>query len=62
MTAASQEASLPLDMKHFSQTGVSQWSLKWKPSGNWGEEHLESQVVRLRMNSSPEEAGFDEPI
>jgi len=31
-------------------------------SGNWGVEHIEGQIVRLRMNSLPDKAGFDEPI
>lgn len=31
-------------------------------SGNWKEEYLEGQIVRLRMNSLPDKAGFDEPI
>jgi hypothetical protein len=31
-------------------------------SGKWGEEHIEGQIVRLRMNSLPDKAGFDEPI
>ena len=30
--------------------------------GTWGEEHIEGQIVRLRMNSLPDKAGFDEPI
>ena len=31
-------------------------------SGNWGDEHIEGQIVRLRMNSLPDKAGFSEPI
>lgn len=31
-------------------------------SGPWGEECVEGHIVRLRMNSLPDKAGFDEPI
>lgn len=31
-------------------------------SGQWGEECIEGQIVRLRMNTLPDKAGFDEPI
>ena len=31
-------------------------------SGSWGEECVEGQIVRLRMNTLPDKAGFDEPI
>jgi hypothetical protein len=31
-------------------------------AGKWGEEFVEGQIVRLRMNSLPDKAGFDEPI
>ena len=31
-------------------------------SGPWGQECVEGHIVRLRMNSLPDKAGFDEPI
>jgi len=31
-------------------------------AGNWGGEYIEGQIVRLRMNSLPDKAGFGEPI
>jgi hypothetical protein len=31
-------------------------------AANWGEEYIEGQIVRLRMNSLPDKAGFSEPI
>jgi hypothetical protein len=31
-------------------------------AGDWGDDHVEGQIVRLRMNSLPDKAGFNEPI
>lgn len=31
-------------------------------TGNWGPGYIEGQIVRLRMNSLPDKAGFNEPI
>jgi Family of unknown function (DUF6731) len=31
-------------------------------SQKWGDEHVEGQIVRLRMNSLPDKAGFGEPV
>jgi hypothetical protein len=31
-------------------------------SRKWGDEHIEGQIVRLRMNSLPDKAGFNEPV